>query len=899
MADMNPEQLKQLKEAVDALVETFNDLSISMKGATQDAKAAAKAMEDSREASEDGLDGLRGFGQTVANLFGGDAAQGRFEFLEDLGKMATGAGDAKFSLTDLGGALKEGMGKLNAYAAILNVCTMALTAMATATTHLALATDRAMTDFNKSTGAARKYGDMMFSLETQHRANQISMEDVATTMEGLMSNFGAIKHASEDNQRAFAENTMILQELGVSAENTASNLNMLVTGLGMSAEAANRVQNEMFLLAQDIGMSPNSVSAALSESMPKLAAFGKQAPEVFKKLQVNAQKAGMSVNQILSITEKFDRFDTAAESVGKLNAILGGPYMSVTKMIRTTDPTERMRLMSQAARDAGKSFDSMAYYERKALTAAMGLEDVSQLALVMNGRFEEMAPKTLKSAAELEALALQTAEFNSVAEVFTSTLQQLIANLGPAVKGFKNMMGVVGTLLSSFPALKLAIAGVAMAVSAAAVVIMVAMGMTGIGGIIVIIGVIVTGLTAAAGAIYSFLGSWKDLVSEMSGAAGIMGRLVAGIKLFFLLTPIGQIWALVQVFSHWQEIMEFVVLNLGDLVGQFAAVTDRASALTAGSSAATQSFIEWGDVLEWVGAYIYFAGQQMLTLYDAIVTLAEGAMYVWNNFTVLRYGIYTLAAAVGIIVGVFVGLAALPYLIGAGIMYLLQRFKLLKPVLIIIGVITAAFVASLMIIPLIVATIVGGIVYLGYVLGKFLYPYIKRAVEIQRALNNVFIAFAKIVAQPFMTILKRNFETLKKVMSPVLSVFNAISDAVKDVNDGIKSLANTISTKAKVLEPYLEVAQAVANPGAFVAEQALGPDAGQKISDYGFSKASSMASGNKELSNAIDSLAQAVGANSNAETVVQVEGSMAKFFNFTEKKVNRKASGKPVYGNKT
>ena len=132
-----------------------------------------------------------------------------------------------------------------------------------------------------------------------------------------------------------------------------------------------------------------------------------------------------------------------------------------------------------------------------------------------------------------------------------------------------------------------------------------------------------------------------------------------------------------------------------------------------------------------------------------------------------------------------------------------------------------------------------------------------------------------------------------------MRVFNAISEAVKDVNDGIMEMANTISAKAKVLEPYLEVAQAVANPGAFVAEQALGPDAGQKISDYGFSKASSMASGNKELSSAIDSLAQAVGANSNAETVVQVEGSMAKFFNFTEKKVNRKASGKPVYGNKT
>ena len=42
MDNINSDQIKELNEAIRALVETFSDLSISMKGASQEAKDASE-----------------------------------------------------------------------------------------------------------------------------------------------------------------------------------------------------------------------------------------------------------------------------------------------------------------------------------------------------------------------------------------------------------------------------------------------------------------------------------------------------------------------------------------------------------------------------------------------------------------------------------------------------------------------------------------------------------------------------------------------------------------------------------------------------------------------------------------------------------------------------------------
>jgi hypothetical protein len=107
-------------------------------------------------------------------------------------------------------------------------------------------------------------------------------------------------------------------------------------------------------------------------------------------------------------------------------------------MVTTTDPTERIRMMSDAARQAGKSFDSMDYFERKMIASAMGLKDVNELALVMRGRFDLVAGSVEQSAADIEKLAQQTKDYNTIMEEFSQLMRAFAVNVaGPVIRGLK------------------------------------------------------------------------------------------------------------------------------------------------------------------------------------------------------------------------------------------------------------------------------------------------------------------------------------------------------------------------------------------------------------------------------------------------------------------------------
>ena len=151
------------------------------------------------------------------------------------------------------------------------------------------------------------------------------------------------------------------------------------------------------------------------------------------------------MNELLQIVQKFDRFDTAAESVSRLNALLGGPFLNATELVAETDLSKRFEILKNRLDDAGLSFDQMDYYQRKATASAMGLNE-QQLALLMRGRIDLVqAPE--KSAAELEALADQTAQFNTVMEELAQFARELAISFGPVISGLKIILQAIQKLI--------------------------------------------------------------------------------------------------------------------------------------------------------------------------------------------------------------------------------------------------------------------------------------------------------------------------------------------------------------------------------------------------------------------------------------------------------------------
>lgn len=323
---------------------------------------------------------------------------------------------------------------------IQNVAYSMLLKVKQATFALAISQDEALVSLNKQTGAAKLYGNELIALESELFKNGVTSEEASESYVALAKNVYNLRNISSGARKDLATTTALLQEMGVSADTTGANVQFMTASLGMSVSAASEYQRELFTLAREIGMPPAEMAEGFKSAQPKLAAFGKQAGKVFKDLAVNARAAGMEVEQILGIVEQFDTFEGAATAVGKLNAILGGSFLNSMEMVTETDPTQRMRMLSQALNDAGKSFDQMSYYERKSIAAAAGLSDVNELALVMAGNFNGVAGGAGKSQAEIERMAKEAAEFQSIQDELNQVVRLFAIEMRPVVKFLKEFL---------------------------------------------------------------------------------------------------------------------------------------------------------------------------------------------------------------------------------------------------------------------------------------------------------------------------------------------------------------------------------------------------------------------------------------------------------------------------
>ena len=355
----------------------------------------------------------------------------------------------KFTDTIVGQTLAviTGTGGLKGFAAGLlevanfaNLGTNAITKVSDASLKLLWDTDSAMVGFNKATGQLDRYGEEIRTLNKDMYDHGVSIADAGAAYQSMVKNVTDLNVMTKTERKSISDTTALLGEMGVSMDTTAANIQFMTKSLGMGAGSSAKFQRELFTLSKEIGMPASEMADQFKAAGPKMAEFGKQAGKVFKDLAVNARKAGMEVNELLDITGKFDNFETAADSVGQLNAILGGPYLNSMEMVMETDPTKRMQMLSGALNKAGKSFESMTYYEKKSVAAAAGFKDVEQLAKTMANNFDGVAGSTHKTKAELEALEKQQQDFNTVSEEMSQFMRAFAVDLYSVIKPLKELI---------------------------------------------------------------------------------------------------------------------------------------------------------------------------------------------------------------------------------------------------------------------------------------------------------------------------------------------------------------------------------------------------------------------------------------------------------------------------
>ena len=439
----------ELKE----LTKAEKDLAAQRERERKRREAEAKKRKEEREASEEGLSAT-----LEGTLKLGRATGGMADKATQLGKEFKNLG-AK------GGSLGKVFGNLFTRA-IFKPIEM----FVDQTFELAKAQDAAISSFRRATGATAEYNVEITQIERRNFAAGVSAAEAGKAFETLFSEVSAFTQMSPDTRAALADTTALLGELGVSAGTTASILDKTTRATGMSAEQSRDLLLDLAGTAQALGVPLSKLAQDFEGSFGELAKYGTQAIEVFKGLEVQAKNSGLAVSQLINIAGKFDTFDSAGQAVGRLNAILGGPYLNSIDMLNATEE-ERIEILRRSTDAAGVQFDALNRFEQQAIAAAMGTS-VEEAQRLFNMSEEQYALDAMKQQ-ELQELAQETQE---IGEQLKSAFMALAVDLRPVIEGFTsfvkgiskaaNFIGKATNGMAGFVKIGLVAAGIAALIAA-------------------------------------------------------------------------------------------------------------------------------------------------------------------------------------------------------------------------------------------------------------------------------------------------------------------------------------------------------------------------------------------------------------------------------------------------
>jgi hypothetical protein len=394
----------------------------------------------------------------------------------------------------------------------------------------------------------------------------ISFEQAGKAIEGLYTELNTFTTLSQAAQEQLVISTAKLDRLGISSQQSAKQIGTLTQIMGMTEVQAGKTSEQLAGFALSIGKSPQQIATDFAAASNSLAAYGKDMVDVFKNLEVQSKATGVAVSDLVRIAEKFQTFEGAASSAGKLNAALGGGFVNAMELLEASaeDPSKAIDLLRTRLNDAGLAFDQMSFYEKKMIADAAGFKSVEEASriLSMNNAEAERAAKGAAERANQQKLVNEAVERSIPIQ---QKLEMLMAN-------FAIVMRPVVEIISGF------ISGLAWVIDNVPGLNYILMILVGIFGSMMVLGQIVALFRSSAAALGLFntvaaatapaatpaAGSLTTLGT--SAAAAAPGLVALGGGLFSVLGPIallvGSVALLVASFA-------LLAYGVGYVVGKF------------------------------------------------------------------------------------------------------------------------------------------------------------------------------------------------------------------------------------------------------------------------------------------------------------------------------------------
>ena len=402
----------------------IRNLNKAYKKATEGAKAAATA---GRNLANE-LGGVMGVSNNLGNSIIGSFVQARKEGAS-FGEMLRG----------VSGAMKETF-------SVGNMLFSVISKFIEATLAGAAAQDKAISTLIRATGAGTRYNEVMENVFLNTRNAGVQFGEAGAAISSLYNNMASFSTLSNTVAGDLTRQVALLGEIGVSVDAASRSFNTLVQSMGQTPREAARISLEMVSMAEKIGIPPARMIQEFAQAAPQLAQWGSEMTSVFYQLEAAAKATGTSLSGLLGIAGQFDTFEGAAERVGRLNAMLGGPYLNAITMINANE-SERIRLMIQAVEATDRSWESMGRHERRAFADAAGIRDLNEAASIFNqttAQFDAAQNRLAAAGMSTEQLAARAREAQDVFEILKNTFMSFAITMRPLVEGFRDVVEMVG-----------------------------------------------------------------------------------------------------------------------------------------------------------------------------------------------------------------------------------------------------------------------------------------------------------------------------------------------------------------------------------------------------------------------------------------------------------------------
>ena len=303
----------------------------------------------------------------------------------------------------------------------------------------ALAQDKALAGFNKASGAAGKYDEVITQVNVENRNLGISIGDSVNAVASLRQEMAGFRNATDDTVKMLTEHVAVMEKMGVSTREGAQQLNMMTKSLNLSESAAIDMQLQLVGLADSLGKDVNAVMSEFNQSAQELAKYGDGMIEVFADLAAAANATGVSISNLMSVAKQFDTFEGAATSAAKLNSILGA-NLDAYSLLEASEE-DRIRMLIQSIELGGKEFSQMGKFERQAIASAAGIRDMAQANAIFGQSLSEY--DAAQEQAKLTGLSQEEqAERAKIAmdvqQSMAMAMESLAISMRPVVELFKS-----------------------------------------------------------------------------------------------------------------------------------------------------------------------------------------------------------------------------------------------------------------------------------------------------------------------------------------------------------------------------------------------------------------------------------------------------------------------------